>query len=422
MMRLVARYARSGGMHLTGVMLGLSPLFIIMPAAAQSYFPMPVKAAKITAPKVAGSCANTYFQDDNPDDNPEHLSGIRFDWAGACARVTGSIDNTYKNDLSVKITDGTNTTPVSTNTTTATASLDTSRRTSLGTLTTNTMVQWQKATDDHTHNGIATVQSLYASLAGVTAGYTSSLMDFWSGDFQFLATTPNVSIGIVSYEYALRENLKFALAVESGLPSPTQASEGLKGITTTSPDATARLRYYGDSGLTLHFSGLVRNAEFSATPFSPTFSQTGWAASMGASTPITLTGKDDSVSMQFDYAVNAAQTLGTVADVKQVEKYGAVGPTRGWSIVASLNHPWTKELESNAFVSYISVDVDAAIAKPSARSTRLAANLYWRPFRHFRIGAEIGWVHAEINADGIQGLPFSKLDGVAGYLNARLDF
>jgi hypothetical protein len=68
------------------------------------------------------------------------------------------------------------------------------------------------------------------------------------------------------------------------------------------------------------------------------------------------------------------------------------------------------------------VDVDAQRAKPSARSLRLASNVYWRPFEHLRLGAEIGWVHAQINADGLTGLPFSKVDGVAGFLSARLDY
>jgi hypothetical protein len=414
--------ARAGNTGLAWLMLGLPPLFFSSSAAAERNRPMPVKAPAAMAAKASASCTDVFFSDEDPNDASAKLRGYRFDLAGACARVTGSVNNTFQNNLYVKVTDGTSNTPTSINTTTASANLDTKRRTSLGTLTTGTTAQWQKATNDGTDTGKATVQSLYGSLAGVTVGYTSSLIDFWGGDFAFLATTPNVSVGLVSYEHAITNNLKLAVAAESGLPSSSQSADGIQGITTTSPDATARLRYTNDANLTLHFSGLVRRAEFPAHARSPAYSETGWAVNAGASAPFPFTGKYDTVSMQFDYAVNAAQTLGTVADLRQSEQYGVVGPTRGWSVVASLHHQWTDTWESNALVSHVAVDVEAPTAKPSARSTRLAANVYWRPFDHFRIGAEIGWVRADINADGLQGLPFSKVDGVAGFLSARLEF
>jgi len=399
-----------------------TPLLIGAAAAAEVVAPMPRKARAAAPSDVPASCNKVYFADEDATDPAAKLKGYRFDLAGACARVTGSINNVFQNNLYVHVTDGQPTTPTSISTTTASASLDTNRATALGTLTTGTMVQWQKATNDDTDAGRVTVQSLYGSLGGLTAGYTSSLMDFWSGDFAFLATVPNVSIGIVSYEHAITNNIKIAIAAESGLPSSSQASKGIEGLDTSSPDATARLRYTTASNLTVHLSGLVRRADFPAVGRSPAYSETGWALAAGVTTPFPVTGQRDSISMQIDYAVNAVQVLGTVADLKQSEQYGAIGPTKGWDAVASINHPWTETIESNALISYVAVDVDAQRAKPSARSLRLASNVYWRPFEHLRLGAEIGWVHAQINADGLTGLPFSKVDGVAGFLSARLDY
>lgn len=422
MARIATACGRARNIGLAGLMLSFSPLAFGVSAAAERNRPMPTKAAAAKAAKAPASCTDVFFSDEDPNNAAAKLSGYRFDLAGACARVTGSVNNTFQNNLYVKVTDGTSNNPTSINTTTASATLDTKRATSLGTLTTSTTAQWQKASNDGTDTGKATVQSLYGSVAGVTVGYTNSLIDFWGGDFAFLATTPNVSVGLVSYEHAITNNLKLAVAAESGLPSSSQSANGIQGITTTSPDATARLRYTNDANLTLHFSGLVRRAEFPAHHRSPAYSETGWAVNAGASAPFPLTGKSDTISMQIDYAVNAAQTLGTVADIRQSEQYGAFGPTRGWSVVASLHHQWTDTWESNALVSHVAVDVQAPTANPSARSTRLAANVYWRPFDHFRVGAEIGWVHAEIDADGLQGLPFSKVDGVAGYVSARLEF
>jgi len=420
MTRLSAKRARAIG--LAGLLLTPTPLLIGAAAAAEVVAPMPRKARAAAPSDVPASCNKVYFADEDATDPAAKLKGYRFDLAGACARVTGSINNVFQNNLYVHVTDGQPTTPTSISTTTASASLDTNRATALGTLTTGTMVQWQKATNDDTDAGRVTVQSLYGSLGGLTAGYTSSLMDFWSGDFAFLATVPNVSIGIVSYEHAITNNIKIAIAAESGLPSSSQASKGIEGLDTSSPDATARLRYTTASNLTVHLSGLVRRADFPAVGRSPAYSETGWALAAGVTTPFPVTGQRDSISMQIDYAVNAVQVLGTVADLKQSEQYGAIGPTKGWDAVASINHPWTETIESNALISYVAVDVDAQRAKPSARSLRLASNVYWRPFEHLRLGAEIGWVHAQINADGLTGLPFSKVDGVAGFLSARLDY
>ena len=420
MTRLSAKRARAIG--LAGLLLTPTPLLIDAAAAAEVVAPMPRKARAAAPSDVPASCNKVYFADEDATDPAAKLKGYRFDLAGACARVSGSINNVFQNNLYVHVTDGQPTTPTSINTTTASASLDTNRATALGTLTTGTMVQWQKATNDDTDAGRVTVQSLYGSLGGLTAGYTSSLMDFWSGDFAFLATVPNVSIGIVSYEHAITNNIKIAIAAESGLPSSSQASKGIEGLDTSSPDATARVRYTTASNLTVHLSGLVRRADFPAVGRSPAYSETGWALAAGVTTPFPVTGQRDSVSMQIDYAVNAVQVLGTVADLKQSEQYGAIGPTKGWDAVASINHPWTETIESNALISYVAVDVDAQRAKPSARRLRLASNVYWRPFEHLRLGAEIGWVHAQINADGLTGLPFSKVDGVAGFLSARLDY
>jgi len=420
MTRLSAKRARAIG--LAGLLLTPTPLLIDAAAAAEVVAPMPRKARAAAPSDVPASCNKVYFADEDATDPAAKLKGYRFDLAGACARVSGSINNVFQNNLYVHVTDGQPTTPTSINTTTASASLDTNRATALGTLTTGTMVQWQMATNDDTDAGRVTVQRLYGSRGGLTAGYTSSLMDFWSGDFAFLATVPNVSIGIVSYEHAITNNIKIAIAAESGLPSSSQASKGIEGLDTSSPDATARVRYTTASNLTVHLSGLVRRADFPAVGRSPAYSETGWALAAGVTTPFPVTGQRDSVSMQIDYAVNAVQVLGTVADLKQSEQYGAIGPTKGWDAVASINHPWTETIESNALISYVAVDVDAQRAKPSARSLRLASNVYWRPFEHLRLGAEIGWVHAQINADGLTGLPFSKVDGVAGFLSARLDY
>lgn len=356
----------------------------------------------------------------NGDPNDPATRGESFDFWGACATLTGEIDDNYQNNMFVSVFGGSNTMPSATETVSETTTLDTTKTTPIGAFTTDFVAVYQNSIDQGPLAGTETIQSWYGSLAGLTGGFTSSLMNFWSGDFLFFATVPNEAVGIVSYEGAITNNLKLAVAWEADLPSPQQASLGIRSITTTTPDVTARLRYVNDDGVTLHLSGLIRRADI-PLPSGTTLTPTGWAASFGATTPFPVTGAKDTMSMQTTYAVNAVADLGTKADIAQNEAIGLGGPTRGWSIVGSLNHPWTEQLETNVFASYITVDVDLPQGiTPSARATRLDANIYWKPVSRLRFGAEIGWVHGDIDADGAMGLPFSSVNAVVAFGSVKL--
>lgn len=391
-------------------------------------------AAEAGAGDAPGSCDGVAFGD--------AAKGLRFDLAGACARLTGEIQNVYQNDLSTEAggvptaitANGTPSFARSIDTATALAILDTRRQTPLGELSTDLLAQWQKASDDGTTAGTATIQRLYGSLDGGTLGYAGSLMNFWNGDFQFLATTPDLSVGIASYELGVADHLRLALAVEFGLPTAEQTTQGITSLDFASPTLTSRLRYATARGLTLHLSGLLRQAEFPAYTSPPPLARsgsidTGWAASLGAAIPVPVTGKSDQASLQAVYAVDALQTLGTKADLVALQSAVHLAvPTSGWSIVASFSHAWTRALTSNAFVSYIDLDADLSHARPSAQSTRVAANLYWRPFdRHpfdgLRVGAELGLLCSDLAANGAPGfLSGSSGTGVLGFLSTQWNF
>lgn len=406
---------------LAALMLGISAAF---PGA-------PVAAGEATGSALA-ACSNVLFDDESAG---APTKGVRIDLAGACARVTGELDYEYQNNLSTRLTGvpsaiasrALSSIPSWIGTGIGIVNLDTKRATPLGDLVTNTEVQWLKANNDGTDGGTVTVQSLYGSLAGATVGYTSSLMDFWYGDFLFTATTPEISVGIASYEFQLSDTTSLAFAAESGLPSSAQTSEGISSLDFSSPTATARLRYVKDD-VTLHLSGLVRQADFPAStlPFHPEAASTkpGWAPSFGATVPSKITGENDTVSMQATYAVNALQVLGTRADISRLESIiPDSGPTKGWSVVASLNHPWNATWESNAFVSFISVDADLLLASPEVRTTQVDANIYWRPCDALRLGAEIGWLRSDIDVNGAVGyLNGVSADAVVGYLSAKSTF
>jgi hypothetical protein len=113
--------------------LGLSAPFFLSTAAAEA-----------GADSEPASCIGVSFGD--------AANGFRFDLAGACARLTGEIQNVYQNDLSTETggvpvattANGAASTARSIDTATALAILDTRWQTPLGELSTDFFAQWQK--------------------------------------------------------------------------------------------------------------------------------------------------------------------------------------------------------------------------------------------------------------------------------------
>ena len=67
--------------------------------------------------------------------------------------------------------------------------IDTTRKTGAGDLKIGFEVKYQKASGEGGNGSLMLIEGV-ASWAGWSAGYTDSLMNFWSGDFQFSATAP----------------------------------------------------------------------------------------------------------------------------------------------------------------------------------------------------------------------------------------
>lgn len=349
--------------------------------------------------------------DDEDDDNDK--SGLKFNLWGACAEFSGSFTGSHQRQLfsepkgfsGLLTRRGTPASSSIVNTFTAQAGLETTRQTSLGELKTVGRVTW--SVDDDANLGIGSVSELYASLAGVTVGYSDSLMNFWSGDFSFNATVPIRTVGLVSYKLELSDATSVTVAVESGPPTTRSAVDGIQAVTTTNPVLTARWLYETDD-LTLHMSGLLREARFDPNALLPLFdrptTRTGHAVSFGATVPVKPLGEDDEFSMQATYAVDASPYLGTVQDLSQLSNtIRTTGPTVGWSIVGSLQHVWSEQWKSNLFASYLALDAELRRSRPTVRTKRAGANLQWLPVENLTFTAELGYVDTEFDADRAVG-------------------
>jgi hypothetical protein len=359
--------------------------------------------------------------------------GIKFELWGACAEFSGNINYQLQRQLwkdppgfsGLLTRRGTAASGDTLHTVTGTARLDITRDTSVGELKTAGEATWSWDSDANVGSGW--ISELYASLAGVTVGYTDSLMNFWSGDFSFQATAPARTVGIVSWKHEFTDALSLTIAAESGPPTSQSSRQGIETVDWSNPVLTGRWLYETDE-LTLHLSGLVREARFdpgTLPPFMPgATSRTGWAASAGATVAATPLGENDEFSMQATYASDASSYLGTTQDLSSLSGIVRVtGPTVGWSIVGSFHHEWSEQWKSNVFASYLALDAELMGARPSIRTRRAGANLQWLPWENLVFTAELGYVEQDIDTDRLFGL-FTGVSGRAliSYLTAEWKF
>ncbi len=416
---------RRGGFERWRAALGVALIaaVCVLPGAAVA------KSGK-SAKKKGGSDNPCVDSDDDPD-----FPWQRFKVGDTCVEFTNTLTGVYQHVISTSGSPpkrarrgNASTDNPDVGTFTYKPSLATTIPTSLGDLKTTFGLSIQYASDDG--NLVTTLSEGTVALAGITAGYTDSVMNFWDGDFQFSATAPSRTVGVARYEHEIFENSKLGLSLESGVPTSNAGSIEFAPIYTGDPVLAARWLYETDP-LTLDLAGMVHRLHYGSDSGSilPALanrsgSVLGWAVTAGATVPLPALGDDDNVSAQATYAVNASPYLGTSSDLSTL---ASVIPfkvdTRGWSAVASYHRAWTDEWETNVFVSYLALDIDLPGASPALRTVRLAGNVKWSPLDYVSVGAELGYLHVQADANGSVGI-VSGASGeqVTGYLFAELDF
>lgn len=392
-----------------------------------------------------GVCAS----DDDEDDTKEP-AWKKFALAGACVEVSGDASLIYQNILN---RNGGHIPALNTqrgplfrlgslvagqqqagggardvSTFNASLRIDTTRKTAAGDLTTGFEVKYEKTSDD-SGNGLVTLIEGVVSWAGLTAGYTDSLMNFWSGDFQFSATAPKRTVGVASYDIKLSDALKLTLAAETGAPTSREGNTFAQFVF-DDPVAAARLGYETDD-LTLQWSAMYHELTVDGGgTFLSGFGRArqerlrGWAATFGLTKPLPKISDGSEFSMQATYAVNASPYLGTAADLSSVSRLLPVpAETRGWSVVGSYHHVLSEHWEANVMASHVALDIILPHAAPDARVTRYAANLIWKPVDSLKLGGEVGWLDMALRTDRAAGFfPSPGGSALVGYLFATWTF
>jgi hypothetical protein len=306
--------------------------------------------------------------------------------------------------------------------------LETTTKTAAGNV--STVLGLKASRDSGGDAGLINMSEGYVAWAGWKVGYTDSLMNFWDGDFQFSANAPSRSIGRVSYEAKVTEDLKLALASETGLPTSSGTDVRFIPVTFLDPVISARALYEKDD-FSLHLSGMTHemksggdNPLLALLGITGSTVTPGWAASAGMTVPLPQIHKDDEFTVQATYAVNSSPYLGTKADLSTLASLVPAGTqTRGWSALASYHHVWAKDWETNLFASRLRLDIELPLGRPRIDVERYAGNLIWEPVSDFKIGGELGYVDLQLATNGVAGA-FGGASGRAlvGYLFATWTF
>jgi len=397
---------------------------LALPAKAAGKTGAADKSASATCKKADDKSTSKASEDD--DDEDEDDEGVRFEVAGACAKLTGGVSYTYQqakqtaSGLPVFVNkNGTVSNNSVSNTVSANIGLEMTRQTALGELKTSTSANWSKATGDGTTNGTASVSGWSVGLDNkfgvVTVGYVGTLMSFWEGDFLTTANSPARNANMVTYEYKIDDQSAVTAGVESNLPTSPDANSGIKSFDFSDPVYTLRWRYERDDWA-FHLSTLVRRADFTQSPLLPFFPntatvRTGWGVSAGVKAPVKFVGEDDEFNVQWTYTSDASAYLGIGTDLTVYQHtVRSLAPTTGWSAVAGYHHVWSEQFESNAFASVVKLEANLLLASPEARSLRTAINLFWKPIDHLKFGIEFGVVDMKLDPHGVRGI----FDGAGG--------
>jgi hypothetical protein len=195
-------------------------------AAPEAAKKEPPEACKQASAKRGKSAKSANGDNDDSDDDDGDDEGVRFDLAGACAKLTGGISYTYQQasktaaGLPVIVNpNGTLSNGTFSNSVSANIGLETRRQTNLGEFKTTVSAEWSKATGDGTQNGTADISGWSVGLGGATVGYTGSLMSFWEGDFISTANAPGRSANTVVYEHKFDQRNTVSAGLESNLPT-----------------------------------------------------------------------------------------------------------------------------------------------------------------------------------------------------------
>lgn len=329
---------------------------------------------------------------------------------GACFSPNGSVVGNYQSSRGADQFSATSTKPFTT--VTFTAGMDISHSTNHGPikLSFSVIENWSSSAGSG-WDKLPSLSVASFNYLGFTAGYSSSLLGFWSSYFNFTTSAPNLSSYLANYEYAISDKAKLALGIEAG--PPVSFGSQTWQLPTSAPYITSRFRFSAD-GWTIHVGAAAHQPNVSIAPDIPGSDQRkmGWATVLGAQVPFRVFGNRDSISLQGQYGVNSPRLLGTTVDRSRYNSYAPnwLNPNSlGWSAIASYQHFWNNKWASNIMGNYLYTEFPLTYGTPVMQTTRAATNIIYTFSDYLTATAEAGYVQTYANTKGC----------CAGFLDAK---
>jgi hypothetical protein len=403
---MTAGIARSRRMSVTArvgaalVAAHVSVLLDLAPAAANAETP---DADAVCSMDTGGTGWDT-----KPLNSNAGLGALRYLIGGICVELSGKVQVTAQRSNAPEPRVGPPTSRPMVETFSSDFRIEAARSTPLGVIKAAFEIDWNYASNTHADREPTLDEATIAYL-GVTVGYAESLMNFWdAGSLQFNVSAPSRSTYLVSYRRSWTDALSTSVALEAG--PPIRRGEITWQLPETKSYVTAQLNYDKDDW-SFQAAAAVHEVEVreGRSLGSPLDTQGGWASTVGFTIPLAFVAEDDSFSAQFTYAVNSAIFLGTQQDVSFLTtNFPTVGPTHGFSGVASCLHNWSHQWTSTAYASYLELDVDLLPTGSAAKILRYGVDLTYEPNDDWTIGVELDYMDARIGDNGPGGEEFGQ--------------
>ncbi|MBL8575172.1 MAG: porin [Hyphomicrobiaceae bacterium] len=221
---------------------------------------------------------------------------------------------------------------------------------------------------DSAGTGGLTVDRAFIQWAGITAGRTASMFDFWTGNAAepiFGTATSDVTTNLLAYTAQFGNGVSATLSIEDGTFRRSGATYGghklpelVANVNVSQAWGKAQImgavhQVYDGHRRAAGADAILGTADDVFTGASG--SKAGWAVGAGVTVNVPMIGAGSTFTVQGAYADGAMSYLG-LSNADYTVAGGDIKSTKGWAIGAGVNAVITKQVALALDASYASVD------------------------------------------------------------------
>jgi hypothetical protein len=334
--------------------------------------------------------------------------------------------------------------------------LNVDARTQTGFGTLRTFFRFEMTSDSGQYNGAAdaynssfNLDKAFIQFAGITAGKAQSFFDFYAADQNWgtLRGTDGANANVLAYTASFGGGFSATLSLEDGASRRNAPVGVLQGR--DYPDVVAALRVDQSWG-SAQLMGALHQVRAGTVGLGSVlgYNKTGYAIGAGVKINLPALAAGSNFMIEAVYAqgalhyLNARGTISARAGVAgsfglaaidsyddrivRVDGFTRAQLTKGFSVVASLQHFWTPQVRQSLFGSYMSIDYGAQGGLLATRlrditEYRIGTNIIWSPVSGLDIGVEVLYANVEGGRRGLGDTKFRD-DAWQARLRIQRDF